>query len=187
MEAATPDPLAREQDLDKMLAANLNAAAAGRPPRREALLGQHPDLAPELAAFLDHRERFDRQAEPLRKLAADPDFVPGPVHGYDQEAEIARGGGGVWKTRQKGLNRTTALKILRAGALTGPAELRRFCAEAEAIAALDSAGIVHVYEVGEHDGLPFLIMKYLEGGSLADGIDRFDDDPMRAGLPRRAG
>jgi serine/threonine-protein kinase len=178
MDTATPEPAGREQRLDEVLAAYLRASAAGRAPRREVLLGQHPDLAPELAAFLDDRACFDRLAAPLRSLAAGPAVAPGRVDGYELEAEIARGGVGVvWKARQAGLNRTVALKMLRAGVLAGPSQLRRFRVEAEAVAALDHPGIVPVYEVGEHQGLPYLAMKYLEGGSLADALDRFRDDP----------
>ncbi|HEX8076864.1 MAG TPA: protein kinase, partial [Chthoniobacterales bacterium] len=49
-------------------------------------------------------------------------------------------------------------------------ELKRFFAEAETAAGLHHANIVHIYDVGEHEGAPFFAMEYVEGGSLADRL-----------------
>jgi eukaryotic-like serine/threonine-protein kinase len=181
MDILTPDPLGREQRLDEILAGYLKEVSAGRAPHRDALLDNYPDLAPELTAFFDDRERFDRLAAPLRLLATGPVSFPAQINGYDLETEIARGGMGViWKAHQRGLNRTVVLKMLRAGVLAGATHLRRFQAEAEAVAALDHPRIVPVYEVGEYEGQPYLAMKYMEGGSLADHLEPFLNAPYEA-------
>jgi serine/threonine protein kinase/Tfp pilus assembly protein PilF len=98
------------------------------------------------------------------------------VGGYEIEGELGRGGMGVvFRAWQRKLNRLVALKMLTG--YYGPPELKRFFAEAETAAALQHTNIVHVYDVGEHDGAPFFAMEYIEGGSLAD---RLRSGPMTA-------
>ncbi len=98
------------------------------------------------------------------------------IGGYEIEGELGRGGMGVvFRAWQQNLKRVVALKML--SGYYGPPELKRFFAEAETAAGLHHANIVHIYDVGEHQGAPFFAMEFVEGGSLAD---RLRAGPMTA-------
>jgi WD40 repeat protein len=94
------------------------------------------------------------------------EVVPAPP-GYEVLGKLGRGGMGVvYKARQVNAARLVALKMLRDDGDAGPAELARFRTEAEAIARLQDPHVVQVFEVGEHQGLPFFSLELCPGGSL---------------------
>ena len=99
-------------------------------------------------------------------------FTTGRMIGqYELLEEIGRGGMGlVYKARQQGLNRIVAVKLIRSAKSAANAERARFRIEAEAAASLKHANIVHIYEVGVHDGCDFLSMEFLDGLSLEDRL-----------------
>jgi serine/threonine-protein kinase len=70
--------------------------------------------------------------------------------------------------------------MIVAGAYATPAEAARFRAEAEAVARLQHPNIVQVFRLDEHDGLPCLIMEYVPGGTLSQGLDGTPLPPRRA-------
>ncbi|MHB1560148.1 MAG: serine/threonine-protein kinase, partial [Isosphaeraceae bacterium] len=203
----TPTPsLMREHRLEEAMAEYLLAAEFGRAPDRGVFLARHPDLAGELASFLDDDEHLRRLAGSMGRTGAkaaglllgrgagrvssvtdraaeeplDPEFRPGGRIGdFELLESIAVGGMGiVFKARQISLNRIVALKTIRPGSLRpGDDAARRFRVEAEAVARLDHPGIVPIYEMGEHRGWPFLILKLIDGVDLERDAGRLRGEP----------
>ena len=94
--------------------------------------------------------------------------------------ELARGGMGiVYRARHKELNRIVAIKMIISGEYSSELDVQRFQLEAKAAAQLDHPGIVPIYEIKSHQGRPYFAMKLVEGGSLAEHRQRFQDDPRK--------
>jgi serine/threonine-protein kinase len=99
------------------------------------------------------------------------------VPGYEVLRVLGRGGMGVvYLARHVRLNRLVALKMVLAGDHASPTQLDRFHDESLAVARLQHPNIVQIFEVGEHDGLPFFSLEYVPGGSLLGKI-RHDPQP----------
>jgi tRNA A-37 threonylcarbamoyl transferase component Bud32 len=119
---------------------------------------------------------------------APPTGVPPPsaanwphVPGYEIDGELGRGGMGVvYKARQTDLRRSVALKMILAGAHASDRQLARFRAEARAEARLQHPNIVQVYEIGEHDGLPYFSLEFVDGSNLGQKAGRQPQPPRDA-------
>ena len=95
---------------------------------------------------------------------------------YELRRELGRGSVGiVFEAWDRLLKRKVALKRLRAGTDAGEEELLRIRLEAEAIAKINHAHIVQVYDFGTVGSQPFIAMEYCEGGNLAE---RLQGDPI---------
>jgi serine/threonine-protein kinase len=108
-----------------------------------------------------------RRRSSASRIASIEGLVGEQFGGYVLEEAIGRGGMGVvFRARQLEPRRTVALKLMRAGALAAPDELKRFEHEAHAVAALDHPGIVPVFEYGQIEGIRYFSMPWVQGESL---------------------
>jgi serine/threonine protein kinase len=83
--------------------------------------------------------------------------------------------GSVYKARDPELDRIVAVKIPRVNNLPGEKELDRFLREARSVAQLRHPAIVPIHEVGQIDGVPYLVSEFVQGVTLAD---RLTDRPL---------
>src|SRR5262245_26245758 len=137
-----------------------------------------------VAAHLDDcsacRDTLDRLTDEalVRCLDAQPPEGPRPpeklpaVPGFEILREIGHGGHGVvYLVREPALDRRVVLKVIRPGMFAHSAERQRFQAEARALARLRHPNVVQVHGVGEHEGLCYYFMEWLDGGSLNRHLD----------------
>jgi eukaryotic-like serine/threonine-protein kinase len=107
-------------------------------------------------------------------------LAPGTKLGpYEIVTPLGAGGmGEVYRARDTRLERIVAIKVLPASLAADVDRLRRFEQEARTVAALDHPNIVALYDVGTHDGAPYLVSEFLEGETLRQRLDQ-------AALPQR--
>src|SRR5689334_4892769 len=142
-------------------------------------------LAETCAAHPEHAHDVQRKFDALRESG----FVAGvamPVRsGRLGEFTLGRllgqgGMGVVYEARQERLDRTVALKVVRADLLFFPGARERFRREIEAVARLSHPGVVTVFTVGDEQGAPFFAMELLRGASLEHVVrDLAGHDPSR--------
>src|SRR4029077_21002520 len=102
------------------------------------------------------------------------EFVPGFV----VEEEIAHGGMGiVYRAVARPYGWVGAVKIILPRLLDSPHVRARFRAEVNSVAKLDHPNVLPIYEAGENRGVPYLVMKFVTGGSLAQRRAEFLGKP----------
>src|SRR5499433_202916 len=90
---------------------------------------------------------------------------------YEVVSPIGAGGmGEVWKARDTRLERSVAIKVLPQHLSASPEARQRFEREAKTISQLSHSHICALYDVGNQDGVEYLVMEYLEGETLADRL-----------------
>src|SRR5579864_4231845 len=78
----------------------------------------------------------------------------------------------VFKAYQPNLDRYVAVKVLPAYHARDPVFLKRFQQEARSVAKLQHAHIVPIHDFGEQEGITYIVMEYIDGGTLKDRLKR---------------
>ena len=90
------------------------------------------------------------------------------VGGFEIDAKVARGGMAVvYRAREIALGRTVALKVIAPELAEDPTFRHRFTQESRLAASIDHPNIIPIYAAGEVDGLLYLVMRYVDGDTLA--------------------
>ncbi|MEX2186225.1 MAG: serine/threonine-protein kinase [Pirellulales bacterium] len=171
--------LEQKERLADVLDRYLSSLDEAVPIDRAALLGEHPDLAEPLAAYLDRLDELHDAAAGF--AGGDRDVSAEAAASVDGEKqigdfklvrEIGRGGMGVvYEAWQVSLGRRVALKILPFAAVLDSKQIARFRNEAQAAAQLHHTNIVPVFAVGVERGVHFYAMQFIDGQPLDQAID----------------
>jgi serine/threonine protein kinase len=129
----------------------------------------------------------DAQAGTMTRLHAggepaspSPGSLP-TIAGHEVLGVLGHGGMGVvYQARDRDLDRYVAVKMIAGGSVADPARRRRFEVEARAVARLQHPNILQVHRIGEHEGCPFLVLEFAEGGSLAERLAEKPQPPSVA-------
>ena len=133
------------------------------------------------------RVDLNNEAQPQKKVKPTPSMIlkreAGTLDQPESADELGRlreyriskilgegGMGVVYLAWDANLHRSVALKVMKRSIAENESSRQRFILEARATAAIDHDHIVTIYQVGDHNGVPYLVMKYLEGQTLEDLI-----------------
>lgn len=135
-------------------------------------LARFPECAEQLTAYLAQRKQVDRLFDPLR--TAINDSQPPEIDGYADLTVIASGGMGVvYRALQLASQREVAIKVIKDAQWLDSKQTREslfYRFQLEALAMRDHENIVRLYHAGEVDKTPYIVMEYVEGGSLREWI-----------------
>lgn len=145
----------------------------GEQPPVTEYTARHPELADRIRTlfptvqFMEDMKRHRSMGLPVPIASR----MPERLGEFRILREVGRGGMGiVYEAEQESLGRHVAVKVLTAQALLDVDQLRRFHREAQTMARLHHTNIVPLFGVGEHEGMPYLVMQFIDGRGLDEVI-----------------
>jgi serine/threonine protein kinase/WD40 repeat protein len=160
--------------VEKLAEAFLERYRRGERPSIAEYTAQYPEVAdqirhlfPALAMMEELAPAEDDEADAGRAAVTRGGQPLERIGDYRIFREIGRGGMGiVYEAEQEALGRHVALKVLPYQAAADPVLLKRFRREARSAARLHHTNIVPIFDVGEHAGMPYYAMQFIEGQGL---------------------
>ena len=173
--------------LDKIADEFARRCRLGESPDIQEYLSKFPEQAAHLKSLLQSVQLLEKakQQRPLGDSTLKKALSN--LHDFRIIREIGKGGMGiVYEAEQLSLQRRVALKVLPHRSRMDNQRFQRFEREAHAAAKLHHSNIVSVYSFGEHDGLHYYVMQYINGRSLAQLLTHWRENPDKIPpLPRR--
>jgi len=169
----------KKATIETVVAEVVNLRRRGHAVEYTSVERDHPELMPELQQRLRRLRAIERAADENAAPAdtvdreCDPQlsFLRRTFADCDTLERIDYGGQGVvYKAIQRGTKRPVALKLLLDGGLASQQQRRRFAREVELVARLKHPNIVAVYDSGEIEGRPFILMEYVDGVPIDDYV-----------------
>jgi hypothetical protein len=148
----------------------------GERPALQEYVDRHPDLADDIREYFPALVEVEQVKENRRQMPEPPGPEPPPhlerLGDYRILREIGHGGMGVvYEAEQASLGRRVALKVLPRPLRHDARTTSRFEREAKAAAKLHHTNIVPVFGVGEHEGLRYYVMQYIQGLGLDEVLE----------------
>ena len=123
---------------------------------------------------------ISRGKGPTPVVASADDAIPPSIGGYAIVRLLGQGGmGRVYLARDEKLHRDVAIKVLHPAKARDPAATRRFLREGRAAAAVEHPHVVAIHQVGEEQGLPYIVMQRLVGRTLKQARQAAGRLPLR--------
>jgi WD40 repeat protein/serine/threonine protein kinase len=162
----------------------------GERPALQEYIDRYPELADDIRDLFPALAEMEQVKADRRQLEEPPAGGPLPplerLGDFRIIREIGRGGMGVvYEAEQVSLGRHVALKVLPQKFLVDARTKQRFEREAKAAARLHHTNIVPVFGVGEHDGLPYYVMQFIQGLGLHEvlqELERLQPGPKGSGI-----
>lgn len=168
MSISSSDRSQREKQVDALIALYYQASEQGQPLNQAEFLQQHPEFSAELREFFANVGRIEQVAQPINPVESGTVASVGlKIRDYRILEEIGAGGmGTVYLALHTRLEKTVALKILKADRKRNPQSIARFEREMKAVGKLEHPHIVRALDAGDEAGVHFLVMEYIAGCDL---------------------
>ncbi len=154
----------------------LMARAKGEPPVEGRTQEPADEPEPPFESKVDLPPPVDPPPAPLAPPAPPGGLAPGSLlglvfDGYEIQERIADGGmGTVYRAEQLSLNRVVAIKVLKQHLSQDAEYIHQFLTEANAAARISHGNIVQIYDLGQFEGLYYIVMEFIDGRSLLDVV-----------------